>query len=129
MVGGVKELDIGQLNQVLESGDRLVILEFYTEDCAFCAAVAPLYEQLSNELAGDAVFTRINARKNTELALRFGVRGTPTFKFFCRGRPIGDIVGEMNITLLCNTINDFIRHQLECLSRSTPLTTELDGYG
>jgi len=125
----VKELDIGLLDSVLDSGDRLVILEFYTDDCAFCAAVAPVYEQLSNELAKEAVFTRINAARHTELALRFGVRGTPTFKFFCRGRPIGDLVGEMNITLLRNSIKDFIRHRLECVSKSTPIATELDGYG
>ena len=123
------ELDTGGLDGVLASGDRLVILEFYTDDCAFCAAVAPVYEQLSNELAAEAVFTRINAARHAELALRFGVRGTPTFKFFCRGRPIGDIVGELNITLLRNSIKDFIRHRLECVSKSTPLATELDGYG
>lgn len=128
MTGGVKELDMGQVDQVLDEGDRLVILEFYTDNCAFCAAVAPVYQQLSNELANEAVFTRINAAQNSQLAQRFGVRGTPTFKFFCRGRPIGDLVGEMNITLLRNSIKDFIRHRLECVSKSTPLVTELDGY-
>jgi thiol-disulfide isomerase/thioredoxin len=128
LTGGVKELDMGQVDQVLDEGDRLVILEFYTDNCAFCAAVAPVYQQLSNELANEAVFTRINAAQNSQLAQRFGVRGTPTFKFFCRGRPIGDLVGEMNITLLRNSIKDFIRHRLECVSKSTPLVTELDGY-
>jgi thioredoxin 1 len=128
LTGGVKELDVGQVDQVLDSGDRLVILEFYTDNCAFCAAVAPVYQQLSNELANEAIFTRINAAEYSQLAQRFGVRGTPTFKFFCRGRPIGDLVGEMNITLLRNSIKDFIRHRLECVSKSTPLITELDGY-
>ena len=42
---------------------------------------------------------------------------------------IGDIVGEVNITILRNSIKDFIRHRTECPFNMTPLKFEIDGYG
>jgi thioredoxin 1 len=128
-MGNVSELDPSSFGKALESGDRLVVVEFYTNTCVNCAALAPVYEALSAELGKEASFTRLNANTHTALAQKFGVMGVPTIKFFCRGRPIGDIVGEVNATVLRNTIKDFIRHRVECVSKSTALATEMDGYG
>lgn len=129
MGGNVKDLDLGRFEQALDVGDKLVVVEFYSNNCAFCAAVAPIYEALSHEMGDEAVFARINAQENPTLAQKFGVMGTPTFKFFCRKQAIGDIVGEVNITLLRNSIKDFIRHRTECPFKMTPLRFEMDGYG
>ena len=129
MGGNVAELDGALFERLLGSGDKLIVVEFYTDGCVNCAAVAPIYESVSAEMAGEAVFTRINAQRHAPLAVKYGIQGVPTFKFFCRNRPIGDIVGEVNITLLRNTIKDFIRHRAECLLKSTPMTFEIDGYG
>jgi thioredoxin 1 len=129
MPGNVKELDQASLEQALAGGDKLLVVEFYTTTCVNCAALAPIYEELSSELKQEAVFARINANVHPSLAAKFGIMGVPTIKFFCRNRPIGDIVGEVNTTLLRNTIKDFIRHRNECLSKSTPIHLEIDGYG
>ncbi len=128
-MGNVLELDPSSFGKALESGDRLVVVEFYTMTCPNCAALAPVYEALSGELGREASFARVNAAAHTALAARFGIMGVPTIKFFCRGRPIGDIVGEVNATVLRNTVRDFIRHRVECVSKSTILRTEIDGYG
>ena len=53
---------------------------------------------------------------------------TPTFKFLCKSMPVGELVGEINATLLGNTIKDLIRHRNEC-AKSTKLVFEMDGYG
>jgi len=129
MPGNVQELDPASFGKALDLGDRLVIVEFYTSTCSNCAALAPVYEALSVEMGREASFTRMNAASNPAIAASFGIMGVPTIKFFCRGRPIGDIVGEVNATLLRNTIKDFIRHRAECVSKSTMLGPEMDGYG
>ena len=127
--GSVSELDPASFGKALESGDRLVVVEFYTNTCPNCAALRPVYEALSVEMGREALFARLNAADHAEVARRFGIMGVPTIKFFCRGRPVGDIVGEVNATVLRNTIKDFIRHRSDCVSRSTALWTEMDGYG
>ncbi|MCK5547576.1 MAG: thioredoxin family protein, partial [Thermoplasmata archaeon] len=72
---------------------------------------------------------KIDAETFTTLAIRFGIMATPTFKFFCKGAPVGELVGDVNETLLRNTVKDMIRHRHECTSKSTRLVYELDGYG
>ncbi|UCH88767.1 MAG: thioredoxin [Thermoplasmata archaeon] len=129
MAGKIKELNEGTFDAELGSTDHLIIVEFYTNTCPNCRAIAPVYAQLSEELHKSATFVIINAETNPALASRYGVLGVPTFKFFCEGQPIGELVGSINTTLLRNTIKDLIRHRKECVAKSTPLTYEIDGYG
>ena len=129
MDGEVKELDKSMFDEILKSTEKLIVVEFYTTTCPNCQAIAPVYADLAKELSQDALFTQVNAQHNTELASRYGIMGVPTFKFFCKTKPIGEIVGEVNATMLRNTIKDFIRHRDECVSKSSSLVYEIDGYG
>jgi len=124
----IKEISEKNFKQTVEMADKMVIVEFFTNTCVNCAAIAPVYAKLSDEYKEQAVFTKLNANSNPDLVKKFGVMGTPTFKFFCHGRPIGEIVGAVNATLLNNQIKDFLRHQLDCISKITPLPVEIDGY-
>lgn len=125
----IKEISEKTFKQSVEMSEKMVIVEFFTNTCANCAAIAPTYAKLSDEYKEQAVFTKLNANTSPELVKKYGVMGTPTFKFFCHGRPIGEIVGAVNATLLNNQIKDFLRHQLDCISKITPLPVEIDGYG
>lgn len=125
----VKELDDKSFDETLKDTDKLVIVEFYNTTCPNCQAIAPVYSELSNELQKEAVFTRVNVEQNIAIAARYGVMGVPTFKFLCKNKPIGEIVGSVHATMLRNTIKDYIRHRLECVSKSTPIVYEIDGYG
>lgn len=125
----IRELDHNSFDKTLKGTDKLVIVEFYNNTCPNCAAIAPVYSELSKELEKDAVFAKVNAEQNMAIAMRYGIMGVPTFKFLCKNKPIGEIVGSVNATMLRNTIKDYIRHKLECVSKSTPLLYELDGYG
>lgn len=125
----VRELDANNFDDAIRESDRLVIVEFYNTTCPNCRTIAPTYSELSVELEKEAVFTKINAQQNPSIAARFGIMGVPTFKFLCQDRPIGEIVGSVHATMLRNTIKDMVRHRIECISKSTRLTFELDGYG
>ena len=125
----VKELNDASLGAAMEGEDRLVIVEFYTSTCPSCRAIEPVYGQLSDELGKDALFTKLNAETSPLAARKYGVMGVPTFKFFCRGKPIGEIVGAVNATMLRNTVKDHIRHRAECAKKTTWIGMEMDGYG
>jgi thiol-disulfide isomerase/thioredoxin len=64
MEENIKELDDKTFDETLKSTDKLVIVEFYTNTCPNCLAIAPVYEELSKELSEDAVFAQLNAQKN-----------------------------------------------------------------
>ncbi|MBI5001542.1 MAG: thioredoxin [Euryarchaeota archaeon] len=129
MAGAVQELTEGNFDSSLEGADKLAIVEFYTNTCVNCMAMRPVYEALAIELEKYALFARINVAESQAIAARYGIMGVPTFKFFCGQRPIGELVGAINATILGNTIKDFVRHKNECISKSTPIIYEMDGYG
>jgi thioredoxin 1 len=129
MEDNIKELNDESFDVTLKNTDKLIIVEFYNTTCPNCQAIAPVYSELSKELEKEAVFTRINVEQNMAIAARYGVMGVPTFKFLCKTKPIGEIVGSVHATMLRNTIKDYIRHRLECVSKSTSIVYELDGYG
>jgi thiol-disulfide isomerase/thioredoxin len=127
--GDVKELTAEDFDKVVGDPDKLVIVEFYTTSCVSCRAIAPVYAKLSKDTELDAVFTKLNAQTNSVIAQRYGIQGTPTFKFFCGGEPIGEIVGAVNPSIIKNQIKDFIRFRKECRKGTTKLTYEISGYG
>ena len=129
MVDNIKDLNEQEFDGLLTNKDDFISVMFYTTTCPNCLAIAPVYEELSNELAKDAVFTQVNAQQNMTLAAKYGVMATPTFKFFCKGGPIGELVGAIPSTMLRNTIKDLIRHRMECAASSTSFRYEMDGYG
>ena len=109
MGSNVKDLNDIDFDKVIGDEQKLVIVEFYTNNCPSCVAIAPVYEKLSKEHELDAVFTKMNAQTYQTIGRRYGIMGTPTFKFFCGGKPIGELVGAIPATMLRNSIKDFIR--------------------
>lgn len=129
MTDQVKDISETEFDKILNDTDDFVAVMFYTTTCPNCKAIEPVYSQLSNELGRDGTFTKINTEQNTSIAIRYGVMGVPTFKFFCKKRPVGELVGAINTTILRNTIKDIIRHKNECVNKSTRISYEMDGYG
>ena len=128
MATEIKKIDSKNFADIIKESEKLVIVQFYSDSCAQCKAIAPAYTELSKELKEYALFTKLDIVPNAHLSQELGVFGTPTFKFFCAGRTIGEIVGAINATILRNTIKDMVRHKNECLTKSTPINYEMDGY-
>lgn len=124
-----KVVDLGQekFDDFLNKSDKLTVVEFFTATCPVCQSMVPVYSRVATELSGNAIFIRVDANRNAQLAQRFGVMGVPAIKFFCGGKEVGGIVGMTNATALANTVKDFIRHGAGC--KSTALVYEMDGYG
>ena len=79
---------------------RVVILDFWSEDCAPCRLVEPLLRRLVKELEDRGVsvkLVRVNVVECPELAAKYGVLGLPTVVLLidCRevlrhtGGPVG----------------------------------------
>lgn len=124
----VRELDKEQFDEVINKCDQMVIVEFYTNSCPNCQAMEPIYRELAQNVGSKAEFCRINAQLYQEVSMLYGVRSVPTFKFFCHKKPIGEIVGAVNKTVLMNTIVDFAQWKEKCYKGSTPMSYDMTGY-
>ena len=74
-----------------------VVVDFWGENCAPCAALAPVLERLEPEYAGRLRLVKLDAGAagNRELTPRFGIRGVPTLLAFVGGEPVFRAVGNV----------------------------------
>ncbi|MCI0617635.1 thioredoxin [bacterium] len=80
-------------SSVVEVSSLPVLLDMWAEWCAPCHMLAPVIEQLSEELTGRVVVAKLNVDENPKTAGRFNVRGIPTLLLLKNGREIDRIVG------------------------------------
>jgi thioredoxin reductase (NADPH) len=93
---------------VLES-DMPVIIDFFSDDCAPCDVLAPIYEKMAEKYAGHIKFVKIHRQENREFALSLGVSGSPTVLFFKDGKEVGArLSGFMNKPQVRKAIEDIL---------------------
>ena len=86
-----KQITTKQWDQEVLS-QRFVVVDFWADWCGFCKQLAPIFEEISNEMDNIA-FVKINVGEEMELAQKYGVQGLPTIKFFCLGKEISSLSG------------------------------------
>ena len=80
---------------VLEA-DLPVLVDFWAPWCGPCRAVAPVLEQLQDELTGRLKIVKVNVDENGEIAGALGVRSIPTLIVFKGGKAVEGAVGALS---------------------------------
>lgn len=121
----VLEIDAANWGEEILKSRELVLVEFWHPQCPYCKMLDPIYAELAREYAGKLKFAKFNAMEspaNQELAVKYGIMGTPTLKFFCQGRPVQDIVGVLEKEYLRQGIEFALKKHNMCAEKSTPLS-------
>ena len=71
------------------------VLDFNATWCNPCRMLAPVLEQVSEELAGKALFWGIDVDQNPALAAQFGIQSIPALVVLKNGQPVARQVGFM----------------------------------
>ena len=109
--------------KVLKS-DMPVVVNFSAVYCGFCMMLEPLYNRLSDQYRSKLAFLKlmVDEPQNQEiLKERVAIDGTPTLKFYCQGREVGEHVGYAIEPVLKKKIDDMLKEMDTCLKNSTPL--------
>lgn len=123
------EADDRNWEKTVEKGNKPVAVMFYSPTCTFCHQMEPYFRTYAGEYKETVIFVRINIMTNLWTAERYGVRSTPTFKFFCDGKPVQELVGAIYPALLKKMIDEMLVHGKECAKNSTDIDYEITGYG
>jgi len=125
---GVIEANDRTWEETVEKSPIPVIVMFYTPACPHCRIMEPYFEEFAGEFAGKVRFARLNIVKSTWIGERYGVMSTPTFKFFCSGKPVQALVGAIYPAILKKHIEEVLIHGRECEEKSTEVDYEITGY-
>ena len=72
---------------------KLVLVDFWAEWCAPCRMMAPILNEVANELPEGSYVGKVDIEQYQSMAQRFNVRNIPTLILFRDGKEINRFVG------------------------------------
>lgn len=80
-------------DELVLQADKPVLVDFWAPWCMPCRMLAPVVEELAEEMNEQAAVGKINVDEEGELARQFKVNSIPTLIVFEQGRETRRIVG------------------------------------
>ena len=76
--------------------DGPVLVDFWAEWCGPCKMIAPLLDQVADELGDKITIAKMDVEANKQTPMKYGVRGIPTLMIFKDGNVEATKVGALN---------------------------------
>lgn len=75
--------------------DKPVLVDFFATWCGPCKMMAPVVDEVANEVSPSAAVYKIDIDANPDIAQKYGVMSIPTFIVFKDGQPAAKQLGAI----------------------------------
>ena len=103
---GIKVLTDKNFNLQIKKG--IVLVDFWAAWCGPCKMMAPILNELSEELQGTNSVGKLNVEQYQSVSVSYKVRGIPTMILFKDGQEINRFVGIKSKAFLLKEMNRVI---------------------
>jgi thioredoxin 1 len=94
--------DVNFQNQIK---NNVVLVDFWASWCAPCRMMAPVLNDVANELTGNSRIAKVNIEQYQSLAQKFKVRSIPTLILLKNGIEVNRFVGIKSKDFLLQQLN------------------------
>lgn len=93
-------------HEVVFLGEKPALVDFYATWCGPCKMLAPVLEELSDELSESVDFYKIDTDKEQKTSAVFGIQSVPTLLFFPKNGKPRIVQGALPKGVLLTAINE-----------------------
>lgn len=85
---------MANFKDVINSSEN-VLVDFHATWCGPCQTLAPILEEVKNDVGDSLRIVKVDVDKNQQLAAQMGVRGVPSLFFYKNGQLIKSASGVL----------------------------------
>jgi len=89
------ELTDQNFDQTINSGEKLILVDFFAVWCEPCSILGPILEKVAGEFSNDITFYKVNLDQAPLAAQKFGVDRIPTVILFNKGKAVSGFTGAL----------------------------------
>lgn len=104
-MGKALEFTDQNFQEVVLDSDKPVLVDFWATWCGPCKMIAPVVDQLAEEMEGQAVIGKLDVDANRDTAAKYGVMSIPTLLIFKNGEMVDKQVGVVSKSVLASKIS------------------------
>lgn len=72
---------------------KTILVDFWASWCGPCQMIAPIVEEISNEMSGKIEIGKLNVDEQPEIVIKYDVMSIPTLILFKEGKMVDTIIG------------------------------------
>ena len=94
-MSNIIETDDSNFESEVLKAEIPVLVDFWAPWCGPCKAIAPILQQISDELGDKIKIVKVNVDDNQKYAVDFGIKSIPTLLIFNKGEIKNQIIGAI----------------------------------
>ncbi len=92
-MGKVMEIEEISFQDKVLNSDKPVLVDFWAPWCAPCRMLAPVLEEIGEEMSDKVKIMKLNVDNNQSIAANYGIMGIPTMILFNKGQEVDRLIG------------------------------------